>query len=431
MIELFYMFAELFQILIIYAFADKMLQKKYSIQRTMVGWLVLYVVYRILALTVNNKYINIILYYIFIVLILKIFYNSNMQNKIMTIVHIGIYGIWSEVVVYILMSMITNISDDIYLLTSSISKVVFSLLVRIATIIRNISKEAVINTSLWAGVLLMPVGTSLLCIMQYLINGGFNNTYLEVMFYLVILVLNYFSFNMFDSMQQYVIVKDEKKLLEKETEYYYKQCENIQHMWESLRSLKHNISNQYLSERIMLQNGDYKALEQQYDNMIGMLRYDDVHSKTGNIKIDSIINYKVSQIIDKKGKVVCDINIPKDLKFDTGDMVVVIGNLLDNSIEAIEAFGVRDNKRINNITDIKTVNISMKYQAPNLVICVRNHYIGDRKKTKQGEYLTTKKSEELHGLGLKSVKKTIQKYNGKLVITDEEGMFTVKVHMYI
>ena len=68
MIELFYMFAELFQILIIYAFADKMLQKKYSIQRTMVGWLVLYAVYRILALNVNNKYINILLYYVFIVL---------------------------------------------------------------------------------------------------------------------------------------------------------------------------------------------------------------------------------------------------------------------------------------------------------------------------------------------------------------------------
>lgn len=419
MIELFFSCCELFQLLIIYAFADKMLNRKYSQPFTLFGWLVLFVLDAVIVFGVKNDLVNILAYYILMAIILKIFYCPDFQSKIMLVVHIFLYGILSEFVVYIAMSFVGEIKDDMYFLTSALSKIVFSMIVRVATILRKKKNTQPLNAKILFCVFAMPVGTCIGCIVQYFINKGFNNSYLEILFYIIFILVNYFSFAMFDSMQHYVIVSAENQILEKETEYYYKQCEIVQNMWDGLRTFKHDITNQYICEKLMLEKGDYTSLRQQYENMIGTLKYDEIYSKTGNIEIDAIINYKASVMVECGTKVNCDITIPKDLEFDNSDMIVIIGNLLDNALEAV--------KEVEN----KKVNIKIKYAKSNLIITISNTYVGKRKLLAEGEYITTKKDESSHGIGLKSVKNVLKKYNGKIFITEDKEIFIVKVHMYV
>lgn len=46
---------------------------------------------------------------------------------------------------------------------------------------------------------------------------------------------------------------------------------------------------------------------------------------------------------------------------------------------------------------------------------------------KQGRIVTTKTDEKLHGIGLRSVKCVVDKYNGIMDINHKDGKFTVTI----
>jgi len=79
-----------------------------------------------------------------------------------------------------------------------------------------------------------------------------------------------------------------------------------------------------------------KEIENYLDRLLGMIENGDLHSDTGNIAIDSIINYKLLNV--KKDEVKLDINllIPTDISIDATDIVTIFANLLDNALETVE-----------------------------------------------------------------------------------------------
>ena len=99
---------------------------------------------------------------------------------------------------------------------------------------------------------------------------------------------------------------------------------------------------------------------------------------------------------------------------------IIIGNLFDNAIE-----GVR------NLPDEQR-QIDFSIQNPNGIfrIEILNPYEGERRKIEH-HYLTTKKENtEMHGLGLMSVQKIVEKYDGLIEISDEDNVFRGVVTFY-
>lgn len=114
-----------------------------------------------------------------------------------------------------------------------------------------------------------------------------------------------------------------------------------------------------------------------------------------------------------------DIVIPKNLNISDEDAVIILGNLLDNAIEACLKL---ENKRY--------INVTLSYKCGLLFIVVSNSYNGIIKKS--GKSFTSLKTDKsLHGLGLKNIQKVLKRYNGTFdtEITDNE--FKAKVVMYI
>lgn len=97
-------------------------------------------------------------------------------------------------------------------------------------------------------------------------------------------------------------------------------------------------------------------------------------------------------------------------------MCILLGNLLDNAIEAVR--GLDREKR----------EIRVRMMTPNnmFLLEIQNSYEGVRKKV-QERYLTTKSDHNLHGLGLDSVKRIVEKNGGFLEISDENQIFQVNV----
>ncbi len=74
--------------------------------------------------------------------------------------------------------------------------------------------------------------------------------------------------------------------------------------------------------------------------------------------------------------------------------------------------------------------VHVEYDRGSLVICISNTYNGVLNQ-KDGKYLTTKKEWKGHGIGLASVKRTVDKYGGEMKIDFTREKFQVMVLMFV
>ncbi len=98
------------------------------------------------------------------------------------------------------------------------------------------------------------------------------------------------------------------------------------------------------------------------------------------------------------------------------DVYALFGNLLDNAIEAVREMPEAE----------RSIGLSVKSINDFVAIHVYNGYGGDIK-FENGLPITRKQSKAYHGFGLKSVKHTVEKYDGVLRVSADDGIFNVKI----
>ena len=97
-------------------------------------------------------------------------------------------------------------------------------------------------------------------------------------------------------------------------------------------------------------------------------------------------------------------------------MCSVIGNLLDNALEAVKA--VSSEERI--------IELNLKRQQGMLFISCKNPYKGEIK-TENGRLITSKNDKKNHGIGISSIEQVCQKYQGTMEIQTDNEVFHVLV----
>ena len=121
----------------------------------------------------------------------------------------------------------------------------------------------------------------------------------------------------------------------------------------------------------------------------------------GDEAVDYLINSKITLAASQKIQVNCNIEYPQHTNIRSVDLVAILGNLLDNAIEAVE--GTEGNLRFINLT-IRRINEMLIIKLENG--CKAAPVIAG------GELKTTKQDKDLHGWGLKSVRTTAEHYDG-------------------
>lgn len=169
----------------------------------------------------------------------------------------------------------------------------------------------------------------------------------------------------------------------------------------------------------MVKNKNRDA-EKYIDNILGKIINDELYSSTGNIAIDSVINYKLSKANEIGTLVKADIKLPSGLQEGLEDLVTIIGNLLDNAIEALSDM---DDKE-------KRLEIEVRYNIGNVNIDIKNSYNGELN-CKDGKIVTKKHDKNMHGIGLKSVRTTVEKHYGTMDITHNNMEFHVNIMLYL
>ena len=114
------------------------------------------------------------------------------------------------------------------------------------------------------------------------------------------------------------------------------------------------------------------------------------------------------------------VTLPGQIEVESVDISSVLGNLLDNAIEACVRVEDPDRRKIS----VKSI---LKDEC--WVIKVDNTFNQDDLSVEEHTYRTTKQNKSNHGFGINIIRDIARKYNGELQIHIENGHFIVVVYM--
>lgn len=317
------------------------------------------------------------------------------------------------------------INFQIYeILGSVISKLLF--LILIFSLKRVFSSNGITEFSAKYSVMLIliPIGSiyvmNEIFLFSYKINS--NRAYFHsAVAAIILLCLNVLIFYI------YVKLTDDLQL-RRMTSVYEQQlelCERHQQEREismlQLRDAKHNMKNNLVSILAYAEQEKYEKIIEFVNEIMeesGMAL--SAISNSGNIVIDSLLGYW-HLVAKRKGiDFLVNVSIPMKMSFKGADICLILGNLLENAVEAAEK--VRENKYI---------KIKMKYDKSNLLIFLINSYQGQLIKMKDKSLKSTKSDVGNHGVGLPSVYRAVAKYHGTVTIDDSiPEQFDIRVVLY-
>lgn len=146
---------------------------------------------------------------------------------------------------------------------------------------------------------------------------------------------------------------------------------------------------------------DNPSIDDYVDTMTDALKAHSNSCHSGNHLLDVIINKYETECQLKNIKFSFDVKLCNLNFVNTYDLVAILNNLLDNAVEAA----------VNSKSSF--VSISTNYTNTYAVITISNR-CNNPPITSNNKLITTKENKTKHGIGIKSVKKTLKKYDGDL-----------------
>ena len=136
----------------------------------------------------------------------------------------------------------------------------------------------------------------------------------------------------------------------------------------------------------------------------------------GDEAVDYLINSKIALAASREIQVNCNIEYPQHTNIRSVDLVAILGNLLDNALEAVD--GTEG--------DLRFINLIIRRINEMLIIKLENGCKA-APVIAEGELMTTKQDTDLHGWGLKSVRTTAEQYYGTVEIEYGSNRFCTVV----
>lgn len=205
--------------------------------------------------------------------------------------------------------------------------------------------------------------------------------------------------------------RDSKSFREEVLKQQYEEIKNI---YLNMRGWRHDYHNHLQVIKAYLAFDQKKELEQYLNELEQELNRVDAYVKSGNLMLDAILNSKLS-LMEKSGiSVTCKTELNGGIPLQEVDLCVILGNLLDNAMEACGQ--IQENNRF--------VRVYIAVIKKQFYISVQNS-AKEEPDFNERNYISNKRGN--HGFGIKRVKALTDKYEGFLNLQNEPGIFAAEV----
>ena len=235
----------------------------------------------------------------------------------------------------------------------------------------------------------------------------------------IIIVLTDLYFLLFSIKQKKnKVLTKENAVLQEHIKMYEQQILQINMQNEQIYGIKHDLKNQFFHINTLIENKEYDKVKEILNKTLGDLSVQK-YVQTGNVTFDNLINYKITCAKEQGISVESEILIPVDESYNSSSIILILGNLMDNAIEACLKVPVKD----------RFITMRVIKKDSRTFIVVKNSFDGKCVVDKKGNFLTTKENAEMHGFGLKNVKRALED-GGDFSYQIENNIFSVTVIIY-
>lgn len=220
--------------------------------------------------------------------------------------------------------------------------------------------------------------------------------------------------------------KNSRIILEKQIGNMQEHIEETERIYSGIRSMKHDMKNT-LAVIMELAGKDETELQTYLSEINKGFEQLEFRFRTGNTVADVLLNMKYHEAV----RTIPDIEIDaerllfsENMHIQSYDIGVIIGNALDNAIEACRKLKAEQQ-------EAETfIRISSFTRGKMFFIEVENSFNRKVRRKKQSEFPVTEKSDNrAHGMGLANIKHTAEKYHGGVDWTAEGKVFMLSVMM--
>lgn len=369
--------------------------------------------------SVRNMLINPIFMYILILLISQI-YNNSFRIKILQSTLLLIIFVLSELVTGMIIAVFSEksmemMSDNpiLYFQGMFVSQMVSFIIVKIIGLSKRQFKYLPIKV--WLQIMIIPF-TSIISVyavveVAYKMNNLRSSMYV-ILIAVCLVVANLFTFHLFEKELQN---RDDKlrysfleRQLEDEKEYYKMVSDNqIQ-----IKKIAHDMKNTLISILGNITEGKIEAAEHKINELLNNTKENTQTAYTGQLTVDTMINIKKNQMDNENisFKPICFMS--KDCQFDEIGFCIVLGNALDNAIEACKKIDQNNRYIMLKIIEDDTLLSCYLENSSNGVMPKENEK-------------TTKMNKAIHGFGLDNMKMIIKNNGGAINTSYNENKFVL------
>ena len=259
----------------------------------------------------------------------------------------------------------------------------------------------------------LPISTIFVIDMMYQVLGVIENRTLKVLFVISSMLL------ITSNIVTVEVIRRQNRLYKSELELAFvksslaeqkKHYADISASQEQIKRINHDLKNFYISSIAQIESGNAESVADKMKQELDVINADKALIDTGHPAIDTIFENKIAAA--NSHGITCDIKFKyqAEILIDEMDISIVVGNIMDNAIEACQAFDGE-----------KVIEGYIHSNESDVVIKIANSSaISDGLKTKKSD-------KRFHGYGTKNIESIAEKYSGSTKFTSENNRFNTLV----
>lgn len=232
-----------------------------------------------------------------------------------------------------------------------------------------------------------------------------------------IVLLNLICLYMTLSLSKSNKAAEELRLREQQREYSIQYAEAIQKQYDEIRNMRHDMKQHFAVISRLQKEGNSQGVIDYTNECAKGIESLDMFVDVKNNFVNAILNSKLSIAKSKGVKVLCSAS--NDISgINDYDLCNLLGNMLDNAIEASES-----------VVSGKFLDVSIVADEYMLNICVSNS-ISKSVLSNNKALKTSKNNSSSHGLGIKTIRSIAEKYNGSVDFYEEGLIFFCRTVLF-
>ncbi|MCR5009613.1 MAG: GHKL domain-containing protein [Clostridia bacterium] len=186
---------------------------------------------------------------------------------------------------------------------------------------------------------------------------------------------------------------------------------------DAVRTLRHDLKNHAISLQLLLEHGETDKAMEYLENFRNAAKNPVDGFETGSQLLNGLLRQKLSPAKERGIDVECDLDFTEGSFIDNFDLCVIMGNILDNAVEACDALpeGSQRYIKLSGGPAANYVNIEVENSS------ARKSHLLD------GLPATSKADKAMHGFGLRSVRSVVERYNGVMNIEQNDSSYSISL----